>query len=114
MLACVSMKSFLLFVPVPTPSVTASVDVCIARTSERIGSIAWHVAWRQYAFTPAPGRAFTRLAMRLIASKLARLTRQWLDRNRAQQPDFVPKRGAPIPKRVKYSRAGRPTSTEGE
>lgn len=101
-------ESFLLFVPLTTQSATVCLDIYIRRTHERIGLIAWCPAWRQFAFTPRQGGAYTRRTLQLIARKMGRLTKRWLDQKQAADPTFTPTRGAPKSKPRIYIRPGRP------
>jgi hypothetical protein len=93
----------LAFVPLEVATETVYLEVRVARTQVAIGNIGWEPPWRKFAFTPLPGRAYTREVLMAINRKLYRLMHDW------QKDHPNARRGLPpLPKPTRYDSRGRP------
>jgi hypothetical protein len=89
---------------------TAQYTVTLTRTGETLGTVRWHVAWRQYVFIPTPGAQFNARCLDEICAQLVALMDAWA-RERGRDPNQgAGKFGAPAPQpgRATIGRTGPP------
>lgn len=76
-------ESYLLFNQLAAAGSTERWSVVSARRGDRLGTVRWHGAWRQYVFEPWPATIFSRGCLEEVNGVLEQLTREFRESRRA-------------------------------